>query len=90
MAKKNDALFPFRLGSETHAALERIAAAKNTKAQELLRRAAYAIVDYATVNGDKAVPLDMEIAPVNAPSETHLKVLEKLEHYLDSQEKKKK
>lgn len=75
---------------EMRDALTRIAAAKAVEVPELLRRAGYAIIEYALANGDKAVPLDMEICPVGKPSASHLQVAEELYKIIKADEKKKK
>jgi hypothetical protein len=64
---KFDAQFPFRMSSSALAALQRIARAKNKDPQDLMRIAAEAIVEYAAVNGDKNVPLDMAITQRLSP-----------------------
>lgn len=91
MARKHDAQLPLRMSSDTLRVLKRIAKVKETEVQEMLRRAAYAIAEYAAVNGDKAVPLDMAITPINEPSMVE-KVAEMLSHYeaAKKEEKEKK
>lgn len=89
MAQKFDAQFPFRLPSETKEALIRIAGAKESDAQELLRRACYAIVAYAIEHGDKAVPLDMEIVPEHGVSAHQVQVAEELYKHIKKAENKK-
>lgn len=88
MAKKFDAQFAFKMTSESKDALERIAKAKNADAQELVRRAVYAIIEYAELRGDDNVPLDMEISALGAPSETVLRVTEEVYQYLKEAERK--
>jgi hypothetical protein len=88
MARKHDAPFSMRISSDVLAALERIAKAKKTEVQELMRRAAYAITEYAIANGDKAVPIDMAIVPLNEPSASELKVAEELYKLIKKEEKK--
>lgn len=66
MDQKLDDLLGVKMTSEMKAALTRIAASKKVEPAELIRRAGYALIEYAAVNGDSAVPLEMEITPLHA------------------------